>query len=319
MKVLVMGGTEFVSSSLAKHLISKGYTVDIFTRGIKEIKYEGIRKHLKGDRKLIEDLERNLSDESYDYVFDISAYVKDDVKKLIKALNRDNLKRYVFCSSGAVYIPSEKTISEDFTRGENYNWSSYGYDKKEAEDYLFEMWEIEKFPITIFRPTYIYGEENNLYREAYLFDRISEGLAVPIPSGNKKTQFIHISDLVKVFESAIKIEKSIGQAYNVTHTDIITWNTLVNIVMGVVNKKVNTVEVDEEKENINTREYFPFRNVTYVLDTKKAEEHGLYMPKLTLPEGMELAYNYYYKNKPKLKDIRMNKIEAVLNSMKYID
>lgn len=319
MKVLVMGGTEFVSSSLAKHLISKGYTVDIFTRGIKEIKYEGIRKHLKGDRKLIEDLERNLSDESYDYVFDISAYVKDDVKKLIKALNRDNLKRYVFCSSGAVYIPSEKTISEDFTRGENYNWSSYGYDKKEAEDYLFQMWEIEKFPITIFRPTYIYGEENNLYREAYLFDRISEGLAVPIPSGNKKTQFIHISDLVKVFESAIKIEKSIGQAYNVTHTDIITWNTLVNIVMGVVNKKVNTVEVDEEKENINTREYFPFRNVTYVLDTKKAEEHGLYMPKLTLPEGIELAYNYYYKNKPKLKDIRMNKIEAVLNSMKYID
>ena len=73
MKVLVMGGTEFVSSSLAEYLISKGYTVDIFTRGIKEIKYEGIRKHLKGDRKLIEDLERNLSDEMYDYVFDISA------------------------------------------------------------------------------------------------------------------------------------------------------------------------------------------------------------------------------------------------------
>lgn len=314
MKVLVMGGTEFVSSSLAKHLISKGYTVDIFTRGIKEIKYEGIRKHLKGDRKLIEDLERNLSDERYDYVFDISAYVKDDVKKLVKVLNRDNLKRYVFCSSGAVYVPSEEMITEDFARGENYNWGSYGLDKKEAEDYLFEMWEIEKFPITIFRPTYIYGEENNLYREAYLFDRISNGLDIPIPSGNKKTQFIHISDLVKVFESAIKADKSIGQAYNVTHPDIITWNTLVNIVMGVVNKKVNTVEVDEERENINTREYFPFRNVTYLLDTKKSEEHGLYMPKLNLSEGLGITFNYYCKNKPKLKDARMNKLELVLRN-----
>ncbi|WP_017414017.1 SDR family oxidoreductase [Clostridium tunisiense] len=312
MKVLVMGGTEFVSSSLAKHLIAKGYTVDIFTRGIKEIKYEGIRKHLKGDRKLIEDLERNLLGESYDYVFDISAYVKDDVKNLIEVLNRDNLKRYVFCSSGAVYIPSEEMITEDFTRGENYNWDAYGYNKKEVEDYLFEVWEKEKFPITIFRPTYIYGEENNLYREAYFFDRISDGLDVPIPSGDKKTQFIHISDLVQVFESAVKTEKSIGQAYNVTHPEIVTWNDLVKTAMGIVNKKVNIVEVDEEKENINTREYFPFRNVTYLLNTKKAKDHGLYMPKLTLAEGMELAYNYYYKNKPKLKDTRMNKIELVL-------
>lgn len=312
MKVLVMGGTEFVSSSLAKHLISKGYTVDIFTRGIKEIKYEGIRKHLKGDRKLIEDLERNLLGESYDYVFDISAYIKDDVKNLIEVLNRDNLKRYVFCSSGAVYIPSEEMITEDFTRGENYNWGAYGYDKKEAEDYLFEVWEKEKFPINIFRPTYIYGEENNLYREAYLFDRISDGLDVPIPSGTKKTQFIHISDLVQVLESVVKTQKSIGQAYNVTHPEIVTWNDLVKTAMGIVNKNVNIVEVDEEKENINTREYFPFRNVTYLLDSKKAEDHGLYMPKLTLAEGMELAYNYYYKNKPKLKDIRMDKIELVL-------
>lgn len=34
MKILVMGGTEFVSNSLTKYLISKGYTEDIFTRGI---------------------------------------------------------------------------------------------------------------------------------------------------------------------------------------------------------------------------------------------------------------------------------------------
>ena len=104
MKILVMGGTEFVSSSLTKYLISKGYIVDIFTRGIKLIKYDGIRKHLKGDRKSIEDLKVNISNESYDYIFDISAYVKEDVEKLVAILNKDNLKRYVFCSSGAVYV-----------------------------------------------------------------------------------------------------------------------------------------------------------------------------------------------------------------------
>jgi nucleoside-diphosphate-sugar epimerase len=314
MKVLVMGGTEFVSSSLTKHLISKGYIVDIFTRGIKPIKYDGIRKHLKGDRKSIEDLKANISNEPYDYIFDISAYVKEDVEKLISVLNKESLKRYVFCSSGSVYTASDEIVTEEFKRGENLNWGSYGLDKKKAEDYLFGLWEDEKFPVTIFRPTYIYGEENNLYRETYFFDRITKGLDIPIPKGNKETQFVYISDLVKVFESAIHAEKTVGQAYNVTHSHIVTWQQLVETTMKVVNRKVNIKKVDSEKVNISTREYFPFRNVTYLLDTKKAEEDGLYMPQIDLFEGLELAYKWYCNDKPEIKDTKMNKVDLVLVS-----
>ncbi|WML32990.1 NAD-dependent epimerase/dehydratase family protein [Clostridium sp. OS1-26] len=272
MKILVMGGTEFVSSSLVKYLISKDYVVDIFTRGIKPVKYDGIRNHLKGDRKSIEDLKVNISNEVYDYIFDISAYVKEDVQKLIKVLNKESLKRYIFCSSGAVYKPSDKMITEEFTQGENENWGNYGLDKKKAEDYLLNLWETEKFPVTIFRPTYIYGEDNNLYREAYLFDRVTQGLDIPIPGGNNETQFVYIDDLVKVFESTIHTDQTAGQAYNVTNSEIITWKLLVEMTMRVVNKKVNIKEVNSEKANISVREYFPFRNVTYLLDTKKLKK-----------------------------------------------
>lgn len=310
MKILVMGGTEFVSSSLTKYLVSKGYIVDIFTRGIKPIKYDGIRKHLKGDRKSVQNLKVNLSNEKYDYVFDISAYVKEDVEKLVSVLNKENLKRYVFCSSGAVYIPSEEIVTEEFTRGENANWGSYGLDKKEAEDYLFKLWEDEKFPVTIFRPTYIYGEENNLYREIYVFDRITKGLDVPIPKGDEETQFVYISDLVRVFESAIYAEQTVGKAYNVTHPEIVTWNKLVETAMKVVNRNVNIKIVDSEKVNI--REYFPFRNVTYLLDTKKADIDGLYMPQIDLLEGLKLAYEWYRNAKPEVEDVKMNKIDLVL-------
>jgi nucleoside-diphosphate-sugar epimerase len=312
MKVLVMGGTEFVSSSVAKHFISKGYTVDIFTRGVKTVKYDGFRYHFKGDRKLVKDLKANLSKESYDYVFDISAYVKEDVKKLVGVLNRQNLKRYVFCSSGAVYTSSNQIITEEFSRGENRTWGNYGFDKKEAEDYLFEVWEKEKFPITIFRPTYIYGEGNNLYRESYFFDRISNGLEIPIPKGSERTQFIYISDLVKVFESALRTVKSIGQGYNVTHSQIVTWKQLIETIMKVMNKEVNIKVVDCEKANITSREFFPFRNVTYLLDPKKLEEHGLYMPQLDLEKGMEIAYGHYCKVKPEIGDPMMSEIDFVL-------
>jgi nucleoside-diphosphate-sugar epimerase len=312
MKTLVMGGTEFVSSSLAKYLISKGYIVDIFTRGIKTFSYDGIRKHLKGDRKSLNDLRANIEDERYEYVFDISAYTREDVEKLTSVLNKENLKRYVFCSSGAVYKPSYDAIGEEFTRGENINWGSYGLDKKQAEDYLFEQYKTEKLPVTIFRPTYIYGEGNNLYREIYLFDRITKGMDIPIPDGNEKTQFIYITDLVKVFESSIHIDKTLGQAYNVTNAEIVSWQQLALAAMKVTDIKVNIKKVDSKKYNINARQYFPFRNVTYLLDTKKSQNDGLYLPQINLLEGLQLAYKWYSNAKPKVKDVRMNKMDTVL-------
>lgn len=312
MKALVMGGTEFVSSSLAKYLISKGYTVDIFTRGIKPIEYDGVRRHLKGDRKSSDDLKTNIQDEKYEYVFDISAYTREDVEKLTSVLNKENLKRYVFCSSGAVYKHSYDGVTEEFTRGENANWGKYGLDKKEAEDYLFQLYNDEQFPVTAFRPTYIYGEGNNLYREVYLFDRITNGLDIPIPDGNERNQFIYISDLVKVFESSIHIDKAVGQAYNVTNSQAVSWEQLVQTAMKAANKKVNMKKVDSQKLNINVRQYFPFRNVTYLLDTKKSEKNGLYVPQIDLAEGLQLAYKWYCDAKPQVKDARMNKIDTVL-------
>lgn len=311
MKTLVMGGTEFVSGSLAKYLISKGYTVDIFTRGVKPIKYDGFRRHLKGDRKSEEELKAAISEERYDYVFDISAYTEEDVKKLTGVLNREKLKRYVFCSSGSVYVPSEDLVTEEFHKGENVNWGPYGLNKKKAEDYLFELFKNEKFPVTIFRPTYIYGEGNNLYREIYLFDRILQGLDVPIPGGDKKNQFIHISDLVKIFENSVHVVKAEGQAYNVTYPETITWEHLVQTAMQVVGKEVNIVKVFSKE--IYEREYFPFRNVTYTLDTQKMLRDGLYMPKVDLYEGLRKAYEWYCISKPEVKDSRMNKMDMVLS------
>lgn len=86
MKVLVMGGTKFVSSSIAKHLIKKGNEVDIFTRGTNKVNYDGVRNHIKGDRKYIADLKDGLNNKQYDFVFDISAYTMEDIELLTSVI-----------------------------------------------------------------------------------------------------------------------------------------------------------------------------------------------------------------------------------------
>lgn len=136
-RVLVMGGTNFVSSSLAKYLIKRGYEVDILTRGIQPINYDGYKNHLKCDRKSKDELQVLLDGRVYDAIFDISAYTREDVEILLSTINIKSVKKYIFCSSGAVYKPSDDIVSENYRRGENPNWGKYGLDKKDAEDYLF--------------------------------------------------------------------------------------------------------------------------------------------------------------------------------------
>ena len=93
--VLIMGGSDFVGSSLAKYLIKNKYNVDIMTRGIKSITYDGIGRHLICNRKNADEMKMILKDKKYDYVYDISIKDKEDAEILIENLNSEVLKKYI--------------------------------------------------------------------------------------------------------------------------------------------------------------------------------------------------------------------------------
>ncbi len=311
-RVLVMGGTNFVSRCLARYLIQRGYEVDILTRGLHQADYTGYKNHFKCDRKMKDEMHILLEGRIYDAIFDISAYTREDVELLLSAIHIRNIKKYIFCSSGAVYEPCFESVSENYKRGENPNWGKYGLGKKEAEDYLFLLSETQAFPVIMFRPAYIYGEGNNLYRETYFFDRIKEGRAIPIPHGNEtKTQFIHVDDLVRVFESAIS-NGNIGRAYNVTCPELISWEKLVETCGNVMGENALIKHVDVRNANVEARSYFPFRDVYYALNIANLIKDGFHIPDISLEEGMQKAYKWYIQASPGLSDGRMTRIEEMI-------
>lgn len=301
--ILIMGGTNFVSSSLSKYLIGQGYNIDILTRGIKQINYEGFREHLVCNRKSKAEMQEVLNGKNYDFIFDISAYTKEDVEILLRTIDKSILKKYIFCSSGSVYVPSNNLVQEDFERGENHNWGEYGLNKKEAEDFIINS----GVTYAIFRPTYIYGENNNLYRETYFFDRISNEKTIPIPFGNNtKTQFIHINDLVRVFESAMNIKEG-SKVYNVTNPEFISWEEFIVKCGEVVGKTPNIKKIDTSQIKLEPRSYFPFRDVTYTLDIQRLVEDELHIPAISLEKGLKQAYEWYKLEKVNLNDEKMMK------------
>lgn len=302
MKILIMGGTGFISQCVAEHFINENYIVDIFTRGQRKSNIQGFRTHYIGDRTCPDDL-KQLTDD-YHYVLDITGYTEADVDLLSRQLNATSLKRYILCSSGAVYKASDLILDETAETGHNPFWNSYGLSKLDAENYLLNG----NLPVTIVRPTYIYGPMNNLYRESYFFDRLLEQKPIKYPQGAFSIQFLHIHDFSMILSSIMASDQSMGEIYNVTHEEILTFEEMLEAFEKVTGLKTEKIPVPQEPSSA-ARRYFPFRAITYKLSIDKLKEHGLHVPKFNLHKGLKQTYEWYKTAKPKLHDQSMIDIE----------
>lgn len=311
MNILIMGGTQFVGKSLAEFMIKEGHKVFIFTRNKIEIDFNGYEHHFIGDRKNISDL-MQLKGKEFDIVFDISAYVKGDIENLIEVLDTKYLKKYIFCSTGAVYNSNNIPIKENDSCGFNQYWGQYGLDKLQAERILLKKAMEKKFLATIIRPTYIYGRGNNLYRESYFFDRIEQGKIIPIPDSEERIQHIYIDDLIRIFNAVIYRSQMNNEIYNVTNSQKISWEYYVECVAKAVGKNAIVKKV-KYKNKIKDREFFPFRDYTYLLDISLLQQSNIPIPQISLEEGMKLSYEWYIKQEYIKKDDKMTKIECAIN------
>lgn len=308
-KVLILGGSGFVGSYLAKYLIEQKYSVDILTRGKKPIDYKGYNDHIKCDRLNESDLKAALSDKQYDCIFDISGYTQNDVSTLLNSIDRSQFNKYVFCSSVAIYKETFDRVDEEYPYCNKEEATDYAKNKIEAEELIINEINTSGLNAIIFRPTYIYGEGNNLYRESYFFDRILSSEEIPVPSDNSiRAQFIYIGDLVKAFECAIFSNK-VG-AYNVTNPEQVTFEQLVKICTDIIGKEI-TLKKIYPYDNIDVRSYFPFDNINMNYTITKLRQDGFHLPVTYLEDGLAQTYKWYTDVKPTLCDKKMINVDKV--------
>lgn len=296
--LLILGGTTFVSQELAKFFISQRYNVGILTRGRNKIQYLGINNHFIADRLNYFEMESSLSGKSYEYIIDTSTYSEIEASILIKIINRKNLKKYIFCSTGAVYSFSNKVLTESSKKGENKNWGNYGINKRKAEVTFLNEFKKNKFPVTIFRPSYIYGEENNLYRESFFFDIALTNKKLAIPNNGKtQIQFIYINDLIQSFESVLNNISANGESFNLSNPEILTWNKLLDIIGLICNVEFDKIYINK---NLKSRDFFPFRDLKYLMDVLKLSRYEIHVPNTSILEGLKLTYKWYINNRDKI-------------------
>lgn len=284
-KVLVTGGTVFVSRYIAEYYLAKGDDVYVLNRNTRE-QSKGV-KLIEADRHHAREALKNLH---FDVVID-TAYTANDVEALLDAL--ESYEEYILISSSAVYPEyGRQPFSEDAPLAVNRYWGKYGTDKIEAEAAL-----LKRNPNAyILRPPYLYGPMNNVYREAFVFDCALNDRKFYLPKdGEMKLQFFYIDDLCRFIDILLKNKPS-RHIFNVGNKETISVRGWVEVGYSVTGRHAEFVNVYDVRNGadaryIEQREYFSFYDYEYCLDVSKQYEwmQGV----KPLRDGLKEAFAWY--------------------------
>ncbi|MEO8107055.1 MAG: NAD-dependent epimerase/dehydratase family protein [Actinomycetes bacterium] len=181
MRLLVMGGTQFVGRHIAEIAIERGHQVTVFHRGRSNADAVPEAEHIIGDRDT--DLER-LGGHEWDATVDVSAYVPRQVTELAQALGGRG-GRHAFVSTVSVYAePAPSNCTEDaplielpeptteVVDGETYGGLKVLCERAIAQHYADAI---------VIRPTYVVGPYDYTHRFTYWINRIADGGRVVAP------------------------------------------------------------------------------------------------------------------------------------------
>lgn len=278
MKILITGGTAFVSRYTAEWFLQRGDDVYVLNRGTKP-QSAGV-KLICADRHALGDELRGMT---FDAVIDVCAYTDTDVTQLLDAL--DGFGCYVLISSSAVYPESNaQPFREDQPVGPNSIWGAYGTGKIAAEQALMRRTQQG----WILRPPYLYGPMQNVYREGFVFDCAALGRPFVLPGdGDMPLQFFHVRDLCRMME-VILTKQPEQRIINVGNAETVTIAEFVSLCYEVAGAPLRCVH---ERTGIPQRRYFCFHDYAYRLDVRYQQR---LLPSLTpLRIGLMESLQWY--------------------------
>jgi nucleoside-diphosphate-sugar epimerase len=247
MKVLFIGGTGFISTSVSRLAIAKGLELYHLNRGLRKTELAGVH-HLVADVHQPDEVRKVLSDLQFDCVVDWIAYTPNDIERDL-ALFRGRVKQFIFISSASAYQkPPGHHVIRESTPLHNPYWE-YSRNKIACEERLTRAFREEDFPATIVRPSLTYGEANfpiavggwGCYT---LADRLRNGRPI-IVHGDGSSLWVttHAEDFALGFLGLVGNPKAVGDAFHITTDEVLTWNQIYETIAGALGVKANIVHV----------------------------------------------------------------------------
>ena len=246
MKVLFIGGTGNISTSVSKLALSRGVELFLLNRGVR-------KSEISGAKNLIVDIHSPviadvLKNHTWDVVVDWIAFTEQDVERDYQ-LFRGKTKQYIFISSASAYQkPVTHPVITESTPLANPFWQ-YSRNKIVCELKLNEYYRNEQFPITIVRPSHTYDTiiPFPIGGDYTIIDRLKRGKKIIVHGdGTSLWVVTHAEDFAKGFVGLLGNPHTIGHAFHITSDEVLTWNQIVESVADAAGCQANVVHISSE-------------------------------------------------------------------------
>jgi nucleoside-diphosphate-sugar epimerase len=208
MRLLVLGGTEFVGRAVVEAALGRGWEVTVLHRG-RHAPPPGVRA-LRGDRTAPDGLAA-LADDTWDAVVDTWSAAPRAVRDSARLL-RGRVGRYVYVSSCSVYAwapPAGYTEDAPLVEGASADagQSDYARDKRGAELAVLDAFGADRSVLV--RAGLILGPYENVGRLPWWLNRVADGGPVLAPGPRDlPLQYIDVRDLADWTLGAVRRELS---------------------------------------------------------------------------------------------------------------
>ena len=328
---LVTGATGMLGSHIVERLLERGRSVRALVRRGSDttfLKRFGIELR-EGD--LTDPVSCETAVRGMDHVYHAAAKVGDwgrweefqsscvdATRTLGEAAAREKVKRFVHISSTSAYgHPKEGVapIKESDPMGQNlWVWDSYTRSKVESEKVLWKLAESSDLPLTVIRPSWLFGERDRT-TTARLVDNLKREKIRLIGRGENPLSAIYVGEVADAAVLAAHHPGARGEAFNVTSQGPITQREFMNLFAEAceaapVKRKAPYRAVFavaflfEAQGRLTGRVKPPWisRYATWLLgrdleySTEKARERLRWTPKLSYRESIERTVRWYLRS-----------------------
>ncbi len=249
--VLVTGATGFVGSHLAERLIAEGAHVRVLVRDPYKL-IESLRDRVEvvtGDLLQPDCFAPATTD--IDTVFHVAAWVgtpnRSDVahavnvtatRQLAEAARSNNVRRFVYTSSIAVYGPVKTGVIDETQP----HWPVYAYgETKSLGERAALDTRTDQFGVTIIRPAMVYGARGSSWTTLPV-KLAQRGLPSLIGGGHGLSHPVYIENLVDAYLLAADRDEAVGEAFTISDGDV-PWREFFGRYATMAGKRARSIPV----------------------------------------------------------------------------
>ena len=226
-RLLIIGGTGFLGSNLAKNSLKKGYKVICVSSKKTQFKKLKKIKYIFCDITKINHIKKKLNFD-IDYVVNFGGYVDHSNKKktyqshyvgcknLINFFKEKKIIKFIQIGSSLEYGDLKSPHYEKFQNIKNSSLKSvYAKSKLLATKYCLKTFHNDSFPITIVRPYLVYGpgqKKNRLI--PFIISESLRNKPFPCSSGEQVRNFLFIDDFIRAIFKILASKNTDGEIIN---------------------------------------------------------------------------------------------------------